>query len=203
MEEYKMLRKEIMFNLNKLHWYISIVSTVSIALFAYIIKNPNDIVLLSLLLSALVIMEGRIHSVTEGNIRISTYMEIFLEPNIENINWETNSYYKLNGQNSHTIPLTKIFPINFFTGINTVCLLIGVIAFVFNCIVIFHSFSIINIIFSIINLFLLIILGYVAFINGRGHIYRDDYIKHWKQLKDKLQNESLTNMNSIDHHGSL
>lgn len=168
MEEYKMLREEIMFNLNKLHWYISIVSTVSIALFAYIIKNPNDIILLSLFLATLVILEGRIHSVTESNIRISTYMEVFLEPNLENIKWETYSHYKINKKNSHLIPLVKNHSINFITEINTVCLLIGIIAFVFNVIIIYRSLNTNNIIFSILNLLFIIILGYMAVINGRG-----------------------------------
>lgn len=194
MEEYKMLREEIMFNLNKLHWYISIVSTVSIALFAYIIKNPNDIILLSLFLATLVILEGRIHSVTESNIRISTYMEVFLEPNLENIKWETYSHYKINKKNSHLIPLVKNHSINFITEINTVCLLIGIIAFVFNVIIIYRSLNTNNIIFSILNLLFIIILGYMAVINGRGYLYRDDYIKHWEQLKEKLQNDELDNM---------
>lgn len=197
MEEYKMLREEIMFNLNKLHWYISMVSTVSIALFAYIIKHPNDIILLSLFLATLVIMEGRIHSVTESNIRISTYMEVFLEPNLENIKLETYSHYKLDKQNAHSIPLVKNFSINFITEINTVCLLIGIIAFVFNCMIIYRSFNTNNIIFSILNLVFLIVLGYMAIINGRGYLYRDAYIKHWQQLKEKIQSEPLENLAAL------
>ncbi len=47
-DEYKMLREEIMLSTNKIHWYISGISTIGIALLTYIIQNPNNIVLLSL-----------------------------------------------------------------------------------------------------------------------------------------------------------
>lgn len=193
MKEYKMLREEIMFNLNKLHWYLSIVSTISIALLTYIIKNPNDIILLSLFLAVLIIMEGRVHAMTVSNIRISTYMEIFLEPDID-IKWETYSYYKIDNYNSRTLPLAKKFPINFITGINAVCLFIGVIAFVFNIIVICRSCNGINILFTILNVVLLFILIYMAYINRGGQLYRDDYIKHWKQIKEIMQKETSENL---------
>lgn len=186
-EEYKMLREEIMFNLNKLHWYISIVSTVATALLAYILQSPDNIVLLSLFLASLVIMEGRIYSVTESNLRISAYMEVFLEPHLENRNWETYNFLKIHKYNSRTINVKKGIPINFITGINSVCLLIGIIVFIFNLVIIWENTLLINIIFSALNLILVTFLAYMAYINRGGNQRRDDYIRHWNLVKDKFE----------------
>lgn len=41
-DEYKMLREEIMFNLDKTHTYISLASTIGLALLAYIIEKQES-----------------------------------------------------------------------------------------------------------------------------------------------------------------
>lgn len=175
-EEYKMLREEIMFNTNKMHWYISGISTVGIALLTYIVQNPSNIVLLSLFLSILVIVEGRIYSSTKCIIVISTYIETFLEPNLEGRNWETNLHcdnFKFKNR-----PIA-----DFISNSNSVCFLIGTIVIVFNCIIIWGNITVINVVFSFVNLLLVIFLAYMAIINRRGFQDRKDYKSSWDGVK--------------------
>lgn len=179
-EEYKMLREEIMFNINKTHWYISGVSTIGIALLAYIIKSPSNIVLLSLFLAILVIVEGRIFALTKAINITSTYMEVFLEPDLENINWETKLHC---GEFQ-----TKKRPLaDFVSNTNSVCFLIGSVVIIFNGIVIWDNITLINIIFSFINLLLVAFLTYMAILNRRGYQDRQEYRKGWENLRDRLE----------------
>lgn len=184
-EEYKMLREEIMFNINKTHWYISGVSTIGIALLAYIIKSPSNIVLLSLFLAILVIVEGRIFALTKAINITSTYMEVFLEPNLENRNWET----KLHCDKFQT----KKRPLaDFVSNTNSVCFLIGTVVIIFNGIVIWDNITLINVVFSCVNLFLVVFLTYMAILNRRGYQDRQEYRKSWEETKKHLE----TNNNS-------
>lgn len=193
-EEYKMLREEIMFNINKLHWYVSGVATVGIALLAYIISSPNNIVFLSLFLAVLFILESRIFRMTKSNITISTYMEVFLEPYIENRKWETYVHFKINEDNVHDENNQKCNTFNkliwqfldFISGSNSVCFLISIIVMTYNCIVIWDNATLINTIFSFVNLLLTIFLGYMACINRSGHQDRDHYLSFWKNVKDQM-----------------
>lgn len=34
----------------------------------------------------------------------------------------------------------------------------------------------------------------MAYINRGGQLYRDDYIKHWKQIKEIMQKETSENL---------
>lgn len=199
-EEYKMLREEIMFNLNKLHWYISIVSTVAIAFLAYIVQSSNKIILFSLFLAVLFIMEGRIYEVTKSNVRISTYMEVFLEINPQNPNWETNSFIEIGEDMCNSRRLKKEASLNFITGINTVCLLIGFIVFAFNVSILVQNISFINILFSVINLLILILLAYIAYENRGGHQNREEYIKHWQEVKTKIEKENRNNNETLSNN---
>ena len=36
-----------------------------------------------------------------------------------------------------------------------------------------------------------------------GQVYRDDYLKHWKQLKDKIQNKPSTKLKIHKIHKRL
>lgn len=179
-EEYKMLRDEIMFNTNKIHWYISGISTIGLALLAYIIKSPTNIVLLSLFLVILVIVESRIFALTKAIIIISTYMEVFLESNLENRNWETKLHCdKLQPQKR---PFT-----DFVSSSNSMCFLIGCVIIIFNCIIIWDTITLINIIFSFVNLLLVVFLTYMALINRRGYQDRQEYKKSWEKVKNHIE----------------
>lgn len=179
MEEYKMLREEIMFDTNKMHWYISGISAIGIALFTYIVTNPSNIVLLSLFLAVLVIVEGRIFSLTKSMIIISTYMEVFLEPNLEEINWETMLHC-----NDFKLEKSRPFT-DFISNTNSVCFLIGAIVIIFNSIIIWENITLINVIFSLVNLLLVIFLAYMAFINRKGYQDREKYKNSWDNVKQK------------------
>jgi len=195
-EEYKMLREEIMFNLNKLHWYVSGTATIGIALLAYIISNPNNIIFLSLFLAVLFILEGRIACmIKKSNIMISTYMEVFLEPNLENRNWETYVHCEINSNQSCddnednlSRNIIRQF-IDFISGSNSVCFLMSLIIMVYNCIVFCENVTIINVVFSLVNLIFTIILGFMAYINRSGHQDRKHYISFWKKVKAKENTE--------------
>lgn len=175
-EEYKMLREEIVFNTNKIHWYISIVSTVGLALLAYIIVDPRNVILLTLFLAVLVIIEGRILGLTKSIIVISTYMETFLEPELNGRNWETKLHDK-------ELKFKKRPLLNFLSNTNSICFLIGIIIMVYNCITIWENISILNVTFSIINLLLVLILAYMAFLNMNGYQDRESHLKSWENLK--------------------
>lgn len=238
-EEYKMLREEIILNINKMHWYVSIVSTVAVALLTYIVQDTENITLFSVFLATLVIIEGRIYSITKSSLRISAYMEVFLEPNLENRNWETYSYLKknnitsqpenttpqserhdsqteytglqndnigtqnegadsqkrniiskirnfLNNRNSRLVKEMGI--ISYISGINTACLLIGLIPFVLNCIALPHNLSLINVLLSTLNATFIISLFIMSlvYIVDIDIMKRDTYIDYWKDIKDKL-----------------
>lgn len=187
-EEYKMLREEIMFNIDKLHWYISVVYTAVIALLAYIIENPDNALLLLLVFVVLVCANSRIRSVTKSNIRISSYMQVILEPDLENRNWETLSHYKINNYDSHTLFSSRGNKfIDFISRTSAVCFLIGIFVFVLNCITIYENLTTINILCGALDLVLLIILGYFTYTNG-SYIYRDECVKHWETVKRNNKN---------------
>lgn len=213
-EEYKMLREEIMFNLTKMHWYVSIVSTVAVALLAYILQNIDNIALISVFLATLVVIEGRIYSVTKSNLRISTYMEVFLEPNLENRNWETYSFLKerniipqtanTDSQNGNSNAQTESADshndetdsrnvkekgvVAYISGINTACLLIGLIPFIFNCVALPKNLSLPNMFLTILNAIFILSLLTMSFVymDDKDESKRDKYIKHWKNIKTNL-----------------
>lgn len=235
-EEYKMLREEIMLNINKMHWYVSIVSTVAVALLTYIIQNTENITLFSVFLATLVIIEGRIYSITKSSLRISTYMEVFLEPNLENRKWETYSYIKkknTSSQPENTNPQTRdtdsqdenidlhtrnensqrknlilkikdFFKnkdsrlvketgiISYISGINTACLLIGLIPFVLNCIALPDNLSLLNVLLTAINaaFILSLFIMSLVYIVDIDISKRDKYFEHWKYIRDNPNNTS-------------
>lgn len=176
-EEYKMLREEIVFNTNKTHWYISGISTVGIAFLAYIFNSPSNIALLSLFLAILVIVEGRIFSLTKSIIIISTYMEVFLEPKLEGRDWETKLHCdEFNPEKRRPF-------MDFISNTNSVCFLIGIIVAIYNGIILWENITLINVVFSFVNLLLVGILAYMAFINKRGYQDRGIYKKSWGNVK--------------------
>lgn len=188
-----MLREEIMFNINKLHWYVSIVSTVAVALLTFILQNPNNIALITLFLVAMIVIEGRIYSITKSNFRISTYMEVFLEPEIS-IKWETYSYYNTENVCSRSLKEKSIIP--FVSGINTACFLIGMVPYVFNCIVIHDNISFFNILLSFFNASIMILLFLMSLISDRKR--RDGYIKHWKKVKEEIEISNIVSDEQIN-----
>ena len=104
-DEYIMLRSEIDNNIRQMHQYFSATGTAIIALFAYTINNPYNlnIYIFTAVFVALVCVASRVKHALRANVSIGTYMEIFLEPNIEGRAWETRSHYILEGRNSHEL----------------------------------------------------------------------------------------------------
>lgn len=184
-DEYKMLRDEIMFNLDKIHMYISLASTVGLALLAYIIDKPNNIILIFLFLFVLSIAECRIYGITKNNTRISTYMEVFLESKIKERNWETYSYFEIDEASAHSIKYQTIF--RFISGSNTICFLISYAVLILNCYILSNNWSCSNFLFSIINWLLLVFLAHMALNNRGGNKLRDHYIEHWNKVKEKKE----------------
>ncbi len=128
-------------------------------------------------MAILVIVEGRIFSSTKSMIIISTYMKVFLEPNLENRNWETKLHcddLKLKYR-----PLA-----DFISNSNSVCFLIGSIVIIFNGIIIWENITLINVIFSFVNLLLMIFLAYMAFLNRRGYQDRQEFKSSWIKVKE-------------------
>lgn len=193
-EEYKMLREEIMFNLNKLNWYVSVLYTVSIALLAYVIENPENPILFSLIFVVLLCISSRIRSITTSNVRISSYMEVMLESQIPDRNWETFCHYKLQNKDSHSlIPINKKISrfIDIISRTSSVCLLLGIVTFVFNCFVLIENLNPIYVISTSFNLIILFVLCYMTYVNG-NYIYRDKFVAHWKEIKKEMNNENHT-----------
>lgn len=169
-DEYLMLRKEMDSNIDKLHTYISVIYTAIIALIAYILDNADNLHLFSLIFVALICIATRIRALLQTNMRISTYMEVFLEPmDTSNYKWETLSHKELNETHKSIYSIGGInkFIASLFFKSQSVYLLIGLITFLLYICSIFEYFTIKEyfehgyIISGIFNILSLILLIYV------------------------------------------
>jgi len=197
-EEYKMLREEIMFNSKQVYLYFTFTVLSVSTMLAYVFKNinkPNSNSIFIAIFVLLICATTRVKRLLTTTISISTYMEVFLEPDVDERNWETRSHYQVNGCNSRE--LDKRNPwinIMFFKSISP-WFLLSIITYVLYVLVLYgndedpfsilisHSFFVIFVlVFNTIIFFMLI---YITLFNDKS--YRDKYLKHWKEVKTKME----------------
>ena len=160
----------------------------------YHIYDPISINMFIAIFILLICTATRIKRFIAITVCISTYMEIFLEPNIDGRNWETRCHYQVNGFSSQE--LDKRSPLINFMFFRTIsaCFFLGVIPYILYLIAFLGNnkkdalniikSSPVNFIFTII---MCLILIYITL--SRKEINRDMYIEHWKEVKrnEKIQ----------------
>ncbi|MCL2397983.1 MAG: hypothetical protein FWC93_07965 [Defluviitaleaceae bacterium] len=191
-DEYNMLRKEIDSNLKQMHQYFALTITALFVTLALIFDNstnpsmPINPNIFSIMFAVLVCVAARVKSLSKSNMRISTYMEIFLEPNMNDRNWETRMYSKAaKGYSSHNIDAKfKLAEILIFRVGSTYSLL-GIIIYALYIFVLYENFSwfyaLSGGIFNTIALWILIHLSFFSY--NANHKFRDDFIEYWKDIK--------------------
>ena len=184
-EEYKMLREEIVSNMKQIHQYFALTNTAIFLILAYIFGNPNNPNIFVAVFAILVCISDsvRVKRLMEGNVSISTYMEIFLEPNLEGRSWETNNHYRIGGYNSHEINKRSAFVDTLFFRANSPYLLLSVIMYFLYFIVLVQNLSFFNIFASgIFNTVAFFIIQHNARFDA-NNVGRDEYINYWKKVK--------------------
>ena len=186
-DEYKMLREEIDNNLKQMHQCLTLVCTGALAVLAYIFNDPNNLNIFVVIFAALVCVGTRIKQLLESNVRISTYIEVFLEPNIEGRDWEIRSHLLQGKKNSHDINRRPYFIEALFFRTNSPYFLLGIIMYILYIyvVVLAQNVSLFNILFSgIFNTIALGVLIYIARFDANNK-HRDKQIKHWQEVKEQ------------------
>ena len=184
-DEYVMLREEITNNIKQIHQYFAITNTAFFVVLTYIFNNPNNPNIFIAMFVMLVCVATRVKYVLASNIKISTYMEVFLESDMDNRNWETRSNFAVGKRNIHKIN-TKDFLSNVLLfKSNSTYFLLGTIMFLLYVTILIQNFSIFNLFTGgIINTISLLILLYIALFDASGKC-RDNYIMHWEKVKSE------------------
>jgi len=198
-EEYKMLREEIMLNSKQVYLYFALTVTAISTILAFVFNNidkPNINSIFIAIFVLLICTVTRVKGLLATIVSISTYMEVFLEPHIDERNWETRCYYQVNGYNSRELEkINPLINIMFFRSISP-WFLLDIITYVLYIIVLYGNdkknpfgilrppsfFVIFVLTFNTIIFFLLI---YITLFNGKSD--RNKYIKHWKEVKTKME----------------
>jgi hypothetical protein len=194
-KEYEMLREEIMFNTKQK--YLSFTFTVPIVsgVLVFVLPNidkPNSIHIFCAIFVFIVCAVTRVKRLTNGIEYISTYMEVFLEPNIDDRNWETRCNRRIEGYSGKEVdknnPLLNIMFLKSFSA----WLLLGIIIYFLFIMILYENYKddlynifkyfLIDCIFNTIMFFIIL---YVTLSNKRN--IRDKYIKHWESIKQNEQ----------------
>jgi len=191
-KEYKMLREEIMFNMKQVYLYFTFTVPAVSAMLVFVFKNiekPNSMNIFIAIFVLLICAAARVKKLIVANVRISTYMEVFLEPNIDERNWETRSNYQVNGCNSKELDNKNfLFNIMIFKSISP-WFLLGIIIYVLYIIILYEnnkeniSDIFVSFLFNLlINSFLFFLLMYITLKNDKNE--REKYKNHWKNIKE-------------------
>ena len=186
--EYVMLRNEIENNMKQMHQYFALTSTAIVALLTFIFNNPNNPNVFIAIFVVLVFIAVRIRRLLEGNISISTYMEVFLESNIDGRNWETFSHYNIEkGPNSHELSKRTSYTNLLLFRTNSMPLFLGIVVYIAYIIVLVNNWSLLNDLSGgIFNTLALLILLYVAVLDANNKD-RDSYKRYWNEVKKNLE----------------
>jgi len=175
-KEYDMLRAEIMQNLNLMHGLLSVLFT-AVGLFFAFVFNNGDPKLFIIIFLVIVLIVNKICSLNYSNIRISTYMIVYLEPNMENRKWETRNYRSINNsaKSKNIVFKVSIADISY--------LLITAAVYIVFIVKLIENFNMLNLLIAgSINTFC---LAYVLFISlniSRDTNNRESFINMWKHI---------------------
>jgi len=186
-KEYKMLREEIMFNMKQVYLYFALVVTAVSAMLVYFFNNIDKLNSDSIFIAIFILLicaATRVKRFLSNNVSISSYMEVFLEPNIDERNWETRCHHQVNGHDSTELNKRKPLINNLVFKSLSVWFLLGIITYILYIINMVENSKNINL-FSFYFIFNTILFLIVLFITlFHKDINRDMFIKHWKKVKE-------------------
>ena len=196
-EEYKMLRKEIEDTVKQGDKYFDYTCFGIFATTAYTFYNSDNPDIFIAVFIVLAFIAQRAKDTSDGILRIAAYIIVFLEPKIDERNWETYNYYwiynsqKTNKQDSELD--------NFLSRSGSRYFLLGIVMYLLYIIVLFKnnpSFDTIPI-FTIFGFIVNTTASFILFriyrenMNHREH--RKKYIDSWKTLKLQLEEHARKN----------
>ena len=182
-KEYAMLREEIMQNLNIMHNLLSVMYVSVGAIITYIINSFDSPMLFIPVYIVLVTISSKIRLLNDANYKLSAYMEVFLEPNIDGIKWETyTAKVKIKTNPVVEFLLLKTNAANFTVGLTIYLLFVYVLI---------NNFSLLSLLlagfFNTLSLFIL----FFFLLKDVRHKPRQAYIDEWRKLKSSLDSSIL------------
>lgn len=177
MNEYQMLRDEIMENIKQISQHITILYTATAALLAFALQT-SEFLLPMIPYTVIVPLLLRSEALTNTNCRIAAYMIVFLE-GVDN-HWETRLYENEKGRKR-----TKRYLLPYYF-ISLTCTVSSLYKLIFGNYLYFYKWlwGICIIILSII-LFVIMIANTVNIKKKKG-----EYIKQWQEMKEgKTKND--------------
>jgi len=190
-DEYKILRDEIESNTKYASSLFKLICIGAFATLTYTffkpdnLNNPNVFVVIFAVLAFIAL---KVKSLTIGNLRISAYMEVFLESKTKEHHWETRLHHRTkSGHTIYEIPEKGLIQ-NLI--LKSIYFVLGFIMFVLYATALIKVKPPLNTLLMglIPNLIILLILFSIAKIET-GKELRDKYIAHWKQVKKELEKD--------------
>jgi len=178
-KQYEMLREEIMQNLSTTHNLLTITYVAVGVILSYIMINLDSLalyfeppILFIPIFVILIVIFYRLRILSTDNISMSTYMEVFLEPYLNDIKWETH-VHKINLRRSIFPRACKpnlIFIIALYT------------LFIYMLVA---NFSLISLLFAgSLNTIAFTICFILLANSSSNRKLRRDYIDAWRTIKD-------------------
>ena len=183
--QYEMLREQIMKNMSTQQNLITTTYGIVGAILAIIfsIQNINTapftpIMLFTPIFLMLVLFSMRLNALVKNNLLISAYMEVFLEPHLDGIKWESKIFLKQKMRNKVSPP--EVYSVH--VVVTFAVFILFLITFFFEC---YHSFgSWGTFILNVVAVFL------VCFFMKKGEYSyksRDKHVAAWISVKAKNQ----------------
>jgi hypothetical protein len=175
-KQYELLRAEIMQNISESHTLLTTTYVSVGAMLAYFFVNLESLALLFdppwLFVPVFVIFNvffARLRVLYRSNLYISAYMEVFLEPDLEGIKWETRHY---------NIDRKKDF-LNSSYAPNLLVMSTIYILFIYTLIA---NYSLTNSFAGIFNTVLYTICFFIAR-DCYSHDTRKEFVDRWRRIK--------------------
>ena len=174
-EEYKMLRAEIINCINLQNNLCTFVITATSAILALALTSGHPVLFL-LPLAIIIPLQGRIFHYRRNILKLSAYNIVFLEPQINDIMWETRHQEFSKRARGYEISLFRSYE-NFFLGM--ICYLLYI----------FHYSSLMpeapgtRILLIFVPLIPVLYLGIMGALTNRAVETRSAYISLWRQVQ--------------------
>lgn len=173
-EEYQALREEIMFSMQTVKNYRSLLYTIVVAVLAFAVDKGEAILFLVPFVAIVPIYLLSMHQI-DSTMRIGAYIYVFLEPNLP-VGWETRLYvYDQLYKNEYG---TKKTSIDSYLVLSFLCIIMSIVNMDFNNKdYMFYIIVFLQIVISIVCIFI--------FIKKRPDYLKvkEKYIADWKRVK--------------------
>ena len=177
-KQYEFLREEIMNNANVGHNLLTISYVAIGAILAYVYVNLDSLtkhfelpLLFIPVFIVLFILFFRLRLLQEATLSLSAYIEVFLEPNLEGLEWETNLYKAKHRKN----PILRMQTPNLVIIVGVYCLFIYTLV---------TNFSLANLLIAGSLNTIASITSVCLILNVYSNKVREDYVKEWKRIRD-------------------